>query len=115
MNLILGRKRKIVPKSITPSTSRVCRIRHSNVHFISTLDEKENEIEKLTLKDEDEMAKSLESLATNQDAGIIYVDIGMPLSILEVFHFICINKGLSKRSYTFLIKIKLLREHQRNS
>ena len=96
MNLILGMKKKIVPKSITPSTSRVCRIRYSDSLTISTLDEKEKEIQQLLLRDEDAMAKSLESLATNQDDGIVYVDIGMPLPILKVFHVICINKGLSK-------------------
>ena len=86
MNLILDMERKIVPKSITPSTSRVCRVRYSDSRSISTLDKQEKEIDKLVFTDEDGMVESLKTLATNHSADIFYVDIRMPVSILKVFH-----------------------------
>ena len=86
MNSILGKK--ILPKSITPSTSRVCRIRYSESRSISTLDEMENEIETLQFQDEDGMVESLKMLATKRDAGVFYVDIRMPVSILKVYLYV---------------------------
>ena len=86
MNSILGKK--ILPKSITPSTSRVCRIRYSESRSISTLNAIEREIETLQFQDEDGMAESLKMLATKHDPGISYVDIRMPVSILKVYLYV---------------------------
>ena len=84
MNLILDRK--LLPTSITPLTSRVCRIRYSDSLSISTSDEKENKIEEILFRDEDGIVESLKTLATNHDADIFYVDIWIPVPILKVFY-----------------------------
>lgn len=82
INLILGEK--ILPTGITECTSQVCRIKHSEQFMISTKDSKGKEIgENLSFKDSRQMAKKLKVLATKKVEEFTYVDIHMPVPLLQ--------------------------------
>lgn len=81
INLILGEM--ILPTSITASTSRVCRIKHSKRCMVSTRNSKDEEIESFLFENSMEMAKKLETLAQTDDEEISYVDIYMPVPLLQ--------------------------------
>lgn len=85
INLILGEM--ILPTSITASTSRVCRIKHSKRCMVSTRNSKDEEIESFLFENSMEMAKKLETLAQTDDEEISYVDIYMPVPLLQVGSF----------------------------
>lgn len=85
INLILGEM--ILPTSITASTSRVCRIKHSKQCMVSTRNSKDEEIESFLFENSMEMAKKLETLAQTDDEEISYVDIYMPVPLLQVGSF----------------------------
>lgn len=85
INLILGEM--ILPTSITASTSRVCRIKHSKRCMVSTRNNKDEEIKSTLFENSMEMAKSLEALAQTNVEEISYVDIYMPVPLLQVGSF----------------------------
>lgn len=85
INLILGEM--ILPTSITASTSRVCRIKHFERCMVSTRNSKDEEIESFLFENSMEMAKKLETLAQTDDEEISYVDIYMPVPLLQVGSF----------------------------
>lgn len=85
INLILGEM--ILPTSITASTSRVCRIKHSKRCMVSTRNSKDEEIKSFLFENSMEMAKKLETLAQTDDEEISYVDIYMPVPLLQVGSF----------------------------
>lgn len=83
INLILGEN--ILPTGIRASTSRVCRVKHSDCYEVSTKD-RNGEIleEKQSFKNAKEMAEKLQDLAGTADEEIGYVDIYMPVLMLQV-------------------------------
>lgn len=82
INLILGEK--ILPTSITASTSRVCRVKHSERCMISIRDSKDELIKTTLFENSIEMAEPLETLAKTNIEEISYVDIYMPVPLLQV-------------------------------
>lgn len=82
INLILGEK--ILPTGITASTSRVCRVKYCERCMISTRDINDEEIENMSFENSKEMAKKLKTLANTNDTKISYVDIYMPVPLLQV-------------------------------
>lgn len=82
INLILGEM--ILPTSITASTSRVCRIKHSEQCMVSTRNSKDEEIDRTSFENSMEMAKTLETLAQTNSDEISYVDIYMPVPLIQV-------------------------------
>lgn len=81
INLILGEM--ILPTSITASTSRVCRIKHSEQCMVSTRNSKDEEIDRTSFENSMEMAKTLETLAQTNSDEISYVDIYMPVPLIQ--------------------------------
>lgn len=83
INLILGEK--ILPTGIGASTSRVCRVKHSDCYEVSTKDRNGDILEeKQSFKNAKEMAEKLQDLAGTADEEIGYVDIYMPVPMLQV-------------------------------
>lgn len=81
INLIIGQK--ILPTSITASTSRVCRVKHSESFMISTRDSEDEEIERLKFKNSIEMAETLKCVAQTNVEEISYVDVYLPVPLLQ--------------------------------
>lgn len=84
--MILGEK--ILPTGITASTSRVCRVKYSEQLLISTRDSKDEELENMSFKNLQEMAQKLKVLGKTNDREISYVDIYMPVPLLQVSKFV---------------------------
>lgn len=82
INLILGEK--ILPSGITASTSRVCRVKYFKHCMISTRDNKDEELENMSFDNSKEMAEKLKTLALTNDTKISYLDIYMPVPLLQV-------------------------------
>lgn len=81
LNLILGEE--ILPTGITSSTSRVCRVKYCEQVMISTRDSNDEELENMSFENIKEMASKLKFLAETEDPEISYVDIYMPVSLLQ--------------------------------
>lgn len=84
--MILGEK--ILPTGITASTSRVCRVKYCEQLMISTRDSKDEELENMSFKNLQEMAQKLKVLGKTNDREISYVDIYMPVPLLQVSKFV---------------------------
>lgn len=82
INLILGEK--ILPSGITASTSRVCRVKYFKRCMISTRVNKDEELEKMSFENSKEMAEKLKTVAITNDTKICYIDIYMPVPLLQV-------------------------------
>lgn len=74
INLILGEK--ILPTGIGASTSKVCRVKHSDCYEVSTKDRNGEILEEArSFKNAKEMTERLQDLAKTADEEISYVDI----------------------------------------
>lgn len=83
INLILGEK--ILPTGIGASTSKVCRVKHSDCYEVSTKDRNGEILEEArSFKNAKEMTERLQDLAKTADEEISYVDIYMPVPMLQV-------------------------------
>lgn len=85
INLILGEK--ILPTGIIASSATMWRIKHSEHYMVSTKNFKDEEIEKISFENLKEIAEKLEVLAKSHDEKISYVDICMPVSLLDASIF----------------------------
>lgn len=85
INLILGEK--ILPTSIGACTSRVCRVKYCERYMVSTKDSENKKLTTMSFQDSKEMAEQLKFLAKTDDENISYVDIYMPVSLLQVGSF----------------------------
>lgn len=85
INLILGEK--ILPTGIGACTSRVCRVKYCEHYMVSTKDCENKELDTMSFQDSKEMAEQLKFLAKTDDKNISYVDIYMPVSLLQVGSF----------------------------
>lgn len=82
INLILGEK--ILPTGIGASTSRVCKVKHSDCYEVSTRDRRGEVLGKnMSFDNSEEMAKKLQELARTADEEISNVDIYMPVPSLQ--------------------------------
>lgn len=81
INLILGEK--ILPTGIGACTSRVCRVKYCEHYMVSTKDCENKELDTMSFQDSKEMAEQLKFLAKTDDKNISYVDIYMPVSLLQ--------------------------------
>lgn len=81
VNLILGEQ--ILPSGIRASTSRVCRLKYCERFMISTRDNKDEELDNMSLGNVKEMAETLKMLAKTNDKKICCVDIYMPVPLLQ--------------------------------
>lgn len=75
---------KVVPTKVTASTTRVCRIRHSETMSVSTWNEKGNLLKTWSFEEIHELAETLKGLAKTEDPNIFYVDIEMPVPMIQV-------------------------------
>lgn len=82
INRILGDT--ILPTGVTASTTRVCRVKYSEDLMITTYDaEDKNEIDRMYFQSKEVMAENLNTLAQTNDPNIGYVDIHMPVPLLQ--------------------------------
>uniref|UniRef100_A0A8W8P2U5 Dynamin N-terminal domain-containing protein n=1 Tax=Magallana gigas TaxID=29159 RepID=A0A8W8P2U5_MAGGI len=82
INLILGEQ--ILPTGIGASTSKVCRVKHSDCYEVSTKDRNGKILEEArSFKNAKEMTEKLQDLAEKADEEISYVDIYMPVPMLQ--------------------------------
>lgn len=80
---------EILPTGICATTTRICRIKHSEEMVILTRDERdERDITQTKLTSTEEMADKLETLAKTDDPRIGYVDICMPFPFEQVQYLI---------------------------
>lgn len=104
INLILGEK--ILPSGITASTSRVCRVKYFKRCMISTRDNKDEELENMSFDNSKEIAEKLKTLALTNDTKISYLDIYMPVPLLQVStkpHCVFVNVEHDLTQYPFLL------------
>lgn len=81
INLILGEK--ILPTGIEACTSIVCRVKYCEHYMVSTKDSENKELDTMSFQDSKEMAEQLKLIAKTDDEHISYVDIYMPVSLLQ--------------------------------
>lgn len=82
INRILGDT--ILPTGVTASTTRVCRVKYSEDLMITTCDaEDKNEIDRMYFQSKEDMAETLNTLAKTKDPNIGYIDIHMPVPLLQ--------------------------------
>lgn len=81
LNSLIGHK--ILPIKVTHCTSKVCRIRDSQTLSVSVLNDEDdkNHCTFETIKD---MATYLRGIASNEGNKTPYVDISLPLPLIEV-------------------------------
>lgn len=80
--MIVGEK--VVPTKVTASTTRVCRIRHSETMSVSTWNGKGHLLKKWPFKEMHELSQTLKGLAKTEDPKIFYVDIEMPFPMIHL-------------------------------
>ena len=84
INRIIG-GRELLPTHVTTCTRNICRIGNSHIFSISTKDCNGEELETSVFFDREELTKTLKRILKNVSPDIVYVDIGMPLPILQVY------------------------------
>ena len=84
MNLLIGEE--ILPTKITASTTKICRIRNANALKIQTLDVNGKELKTWAFKQDEreKMPNMLKTIANSNDPEVIYLDIMMPVDIIQV-------------------------------
>lgn len=83
INRLLGER--ILPTDVTPSTTRVCRINYSKEFVICTRDTNDkNELERMSFQNKEDMENRLDELAQTNDPEVGYVDIYLPVPLLQV-------------------------------
>lgn len=63
----------------------MCRVKHGEQFVISTKDSNDKELEDMSFENLDEMAEQMEILAKTDDEKIRYVDVYMPVPLLQVY------------------------------
>ena len=84
INRIIG-GRELLPTHVTACTRNICRIGYSHIFSISTKDCNGKELETSVFFDREELTKTLKRILKNDSPDIVYVDIGMPLPMLQVY------------------------------
>ena len=70
---------------MTACTRQICRIGYSHMFSISSKNCNGKELETSVFRDREELTKTLKGIAKNDSSDIVYVDIGMPLPMLQVY------------------------------
>lgn len=75
-----------MPTKITASTTKICRIRNANALKIQTLDVNGKELKTWAFKQDEreKMPNMLKTIANSNDPEVIYLDIMMPVDIIQV-------------------------------
>ena len=83
INLLIGEE-PVLPMKITPSTTKICRIRRSENYSITAYDNNEKCLQTWKVNDLNDMAERLESLACEEDTQTTFLDILMPVQMIQV-------------------------------
>lgn len=83
--MILGEE--VLPTGITACTSSVCRIKYCERYMINTIDILGEKQMVMTFENEKEMADKLKVIVQKNDEEISYIDIYMPVPLLQVRAF----------------------------
>lgn len=73
---------KVLPIKVTHCTHKVCRIRDSTTLSVSVLNDSDEK--KCNFGSAEEMAKYLKVVAETKDSGTSYIDIRLPVPLIEV-------------------------------
>ena len=84
INRIIG-GRELLPTYVTACTRKICRIGYSHIFSISTKDCNDKELETSVFFDREELTKTLKGIVKNVSPDIVYVDIEMPVPMLQVY------------------------------
>nr|XP_022304157.1 uncharacterized protein LOC111111453 isoform X2 [Crassostrea virginica] len=93
INLLIGGK--VLPTKITASTTKLCRIRNNKAYTILSRNKKEEILQTWRFEDLNKMSKKVKVLASTKDSGSLYLDIMMPLSIVQGNVIIVDTPGIS--------------------
>lgn len=80
-----------MPTKVTACTRQICRIGSSNIHSISTKYYNGQELGSTIYRDRMDLTKALKEIVKTASPDVVYVDIGMPLPLLEVYELISMN------------------------
>lgn len=83
INLLIG-EHQVLPTKITPSTTKICRIRRNENYSITAYGGNENYLQTWKVNDLNDMADKLESLACEEDTQTTFLDILMPVQMIQV-------------------------------
>lgn len=84
MNFLIGNEDEVLPTNIEASTAKLCRIRNADNLTVSTRNNMEHVLQTWSFQSIKDMSKTLESVASSQDSETLYLDILMPVSIIQV-------------------------------
>lgn len=84
MNFLIGNEDEVLPTNIEASTAKLCRIRNADNLTVSTRNNMEQVLQTWSFQSIKDMSKKLESVASSQDSEALYLDIMMPVSIIQV-------------------------------
>lgn len=84
MNFLIGNEDEVLPTNIEASTAKLCRIRNADNLTVSTRNNMEQVLQTWSFQSIKDMSKKLESVASSQDSEAFYLDIMMPVSIIQV-------------------------------
>ena len=87
MNFLIGNEDEVLPTNIEASTAKLCRIRNADNLTILTRNSKEELLQTWAFKSIKDMSRKLEEVASSQDSEALYLDIMMPVSIIQVNSF----------------------------
>lgn len=94
-------ERELLPTRITACTRKICRIGYSHIFSISSKDCNSKELETSVFRDREELTKTLKGIVQNVSPDIVYVDIGMPLPMLQVYEETSVDFKQLLRNYIF--------------
>lgn len=103
INLLIG-EHQVLPTKITPSTTKICRIRRNENYSIIAYGGNENYLQTWKVNDLNDMADKLESLACEEDTQTTFLDILMPVQMIQV----CTSFHLSLYWPDFVSKLTFL-------
>lgn len=91
INAIIGEK--ILPTGIRATTTKVCRVKHSEELIIATCDENDKDYKDwISFDNTKQLADKLRTIATTSDTTISSVDIFMPVPFKQVYFLLNYNQ-----------------------
>ncbi|XP_078327868.1 uncharacterized protein LOC111109476 isoform X2 [Crassostrea virginica] len=106
INKIIGGS-KLLPTKVTASTTKVCRIGYSKSFSVSAKDCKGKELKILKFPGREDLSQAVKELVTELETDIVYVDIGIPLPMLQGNVLIVDTPGIGDKCQEKVAEIML--------
>nr|XP_022309254.1 uncharacterized protein LOC111114991 isoform X2 [Crassostrea virginica] len=107
MNFLIGNEDEVLPTNIEASTTKLCRIRNANNLTVSTRNSKEEILQTWSFKSIKNMSKKLEGVASSQDSEALFVDITLPVSIIQGNVIIVDTPGIGDEEQECMAKVMM--------